>query len=788
MQFSPSSIVRARGARWVVLDVREYDACRLVTLSGLAPPHLGVERRLLEPFDDIASVDDSTTPRFVSASRWRAACRALIAADTPPGSLRHGRLARIDFMAHQLEPAIAILAGRGTRVLLADEVGLGKTIQAGLILAELLGRAFIERVLVLTPAGLRDQWMHELSSRFGLDATCVDGRVLRRLATTLPIGTNPWSALAIAVVSTDYAKRPEVLPALLSCRWDAIVVDEVHGAVGDSDRRAAVQSLASRASYVVLLTATPHSGDRTAFASLCSLGAVRNDTLLVFRRRRADVRLNSRRRVHTMRIRLSPAERAMHADLERYVDAVRTERGSGIDLALSVLHKRAFSSPWSLLQSVARRLTSLEEKQPETDARQIALPLDDPDGELTAADQAPEWPSDLALADRSRDRRLLAALLVSSRAAAGAERKIAALRRLLRRAREPAIVFTEYRDTLLHVCQTIQDVATVVVLHGGMTREERLMALATFEQDDRVVLLATDAAGEGLNLQRRCRLVVNLELPWNPMRLEQRIGRVDRIGQSRAVHAFHLVANRTGELHILDRLHHRVALARGDIGAADPLGGLEESPPAQDAMWAGTLVSPDGRKEARTEVERLQWARAVGSNAVNIASGRRPLVISATRARLRAALGTKALLIWRLGWENAAGAAVESTLVAVTIAGVPKPGSRAGVRSTVRKLAAVVGPAIESYASSWREQSLEAVRAVAGTRLAREREILAGMAAEPRDRFQPGLFDRRAERRHDSRRAQAADAKREVANRIALVERASTISSGPPVLLLVALP
>src|SRR5262245_24341001 len=787
MQFSPSSIVRARGARWVVVDIRPYDACRLVTLSGLAPPYLGVERRLLEPFDDIAAIDDAPAPRIVSGVRWRAACRALIADHTPPGSLRHGPAARIDFMAHQLEPAMAILAGRATRVLLADEVGLGKTIQAGLILAELLGRSLVERVLVVTPAGLRDQWTHELSSRFGLAATCADGPVLRRLATTLPIGMNPWSALSMAVVSTDYVKRPEVLPALRSCRWDVIVVDEVHGAVGDSDRRAAVQQLASRASYVLLLTATPHSGDRAAFASLCSLGAVGDDTLLVFRRSRTDVRLNSRRRVHTIRVRLSIAERMMHAELERYADAVRAERGNGIALALSVLHKRAYSSPWALQQSVARRLASLEEKEAAAGGQQMALPLEDPDGELTAADQPPEWPSGLALADGTSDRRLLRALLESSRVTAGSERKIAALRRLLRRAKEPAIVFTEYRDTLLHVCRAIQGVATVIVLHGGMTRDERLAALATFERADRAVVLGTGSAGGGLNLQRRCRLVVNLELPWNPMRLEQRIGRIDRIGQSRTVHAFHLVADRTGELRILDNLHGRIARAREDVGAADPLGTLEEETPAPGAASAGLLISPENQREAWAEVARLQHARAI-ADAISVTAGRGPLVIRARRARLRAALGTKALLVWRLSWENAAGSAVESTLVAVTIAGVPKPASRADVRSTVRELAAVVAPAIASLASEWRERSLEAVRSLAAARLAREREILSRIVSELRHGFQPGLFDRRAERRHDLGRAADAEMRREIANRIALVEGTTAVSSGPPTLLLVALP
>src|SRR5262245_9601676 len=179
MQFSQSSIVRARGARWAVVDVRPYDACRLVTLSGLAPPFLGVERRLLEPFDTIAPIDQPQAPRLVSARRWVTACRAFLAADTPPGSLRCGRTAQIELLAHQLEPVLAVLAGRGSRVLLADEVGLGKTIQAGLILAELLDRGSIERVLVMTPAGLRDQWTHELSDRFGLAVTSADGRGLR---------------------------------------------------------------------------------------------------------------------------------------------------------------------------------------------------------------------------------------------------------------------------------------------------------------------------------------------------------------------------------------------------------------------------------------------------------------------------------------------------------------------------------------------------------------------------------------------------------------------------------
>src|ERR1700682_1207642 len=178
----------------------------------------------------------------------------------------------------------------GSRVVLADEVGLGKTIQAGLVCAELLSRGAIERVLVLTPAGLREQWMHELAERFSIAATPVDAPALRRLAATLPVGLNPWSTQPIAIASIDYVKRPEVLPAAAQCLWDLLIVDEAHGVGGDSDRHAAVRALASRAAYVLLLTATPHSGDRRTFTSVCTLGSLGAGPLLVFRRRRADVR------------------------------------------------------------------------------------------------------------------------------------------------------------------------------------------------------------------------------------------------------------------------------------------------------------------------------------------------------------------------------------------------------------------------------------------------------------------------------------------------------------------
>jgi len=795
MQFSPrpGDAVTARGARWVVVDVRAYDDCRLVTLCGAAPSGARIERRLLHPFDTIGSIDRPTVPRIVKGARWRAECRAAMAADTPPGSLRHAQAARIEIMPHQLEPALAVLAGRGSRILLADEVGLGKTIQAGLILGELLGRGWIERVLVLAPAGLRDQWIHELEARFGIEAAGVDGKRLRQLAATLPLGMNPWSAEPVAVASTDYVKRAEVLPAVTACRWDALVVDEAHGAAGDSDRRAAVEALASRASYVVLLTATPHSGDRAAFASLCGLGSVGGDGLLVFRRLRADVRASQRRQLTTLRIRLSSAERLMYAALDRYARAVRAERGSGSCLALSVLHKRAFSSPWSLAQSVARRLTAIEGEVAEPAAAQLPLPLGDPDGDQTPDDLPPHWPADVGLQDPIRDRQWLAALLDACGAASGVERKLAALRRLLRRTNQKAIVFTEYRDTLRHVQHALKDVVPIVVLHGGMTREERVAALSEFDRGSRLVLLATDAAGEGLNLQRGCRLVVNLELPWNPMRLEQRIGRVDRIGQTHTVHAIHLVAEATGEMRILERLRARVAQARADIGVSDPVGDGPLDP--ELASLPANLSMLDFRAAAIGEATRLEQARAILSRIRRepaspriLPWARAPLVVRSARAGLQAILATKSLLVWRLSWDDGAGRAMESHLMAVVVDGVPRPSTRSAARQTVHELAEHLAPAIERLGGMWREASGAAIRAFVDARLARERAILLQSGDTPIERFQPGLFDRRADRLQRLARQEAADLTRQLSARLAFVERMAAAHARSPVLLLAVLP
>ncbi|MBM3770781.1 MAG: DEAD/DEAH box helicase [Acidimicrobiia bacterium] len=388
--------VRVRRERWRVAAVDGDVACRVITLDGLGPHNFAEQRILLEPFETIEPLGPRTAPgtrrlgdlRWRSGRRrWRRACRHVLASVGPWTRLRSVDTANIAVMPHQLEPALAVLGGRGARVLLADAVGLGKTVQAGVLLSELLRRGVAHSALVLTPAGLRDQWQQELSTRFNLQADIIDFRATARLTWDLPLGVNPWSTCPLAIASVDYVKRPEVLPAVHARGWDILIVDEAHAVTPGSDRYAGLAQLCRSALFVFLLTATPHSGDRMAFAALRALGACDSsaDDCLLFRRSRADVSSATRRRVHLVGIRPSPAESRMHAALDDYADAadrVATDARNAM-LLVSTLRKRALSSPRSLLASVNRRLRVLDavasgaSREPSV-GEQLPLPLSDP--------------------------------------------------------------------------------------------------------------------------------------------------------------------------------------------------------------------------------------------------------------------------------------------------------------------------------------------------------------------------------------------------------------------------
>src|SRR5262245_11209965 len=381
--------VRVRRHRWVITEIRAHEDCSALTLSGIEPANLGAEQQILTPFDLVEPLNVPRSFRIVRTMRWRHACRRLIAGAGPAGILQTARTAHMDLMPHQLEPALAVVHGRGTRILIADEVGLGKTVQSALIVAELHARRAASRVLILTPAGLRQQWIDEFAQRFDLRLALFDSAAIRHHRALLPVGVNPWSVEPLIVASIDYVKRPEVGPAVCACRWDVVIVDEAHHAAIGSDRHDVVQSLCRHAPYVILLTATPHNGDSQAFASLCALGQHGEDKLVVFRRTRQQVGPSQPRRIHQLRIRPSAEERRMHAALDAFVRAVQHEpdgREPSTWLALATLRKRALSSAYALQQSVERRLQAIHAELTDL-MEQLRLPIFDASGEFDADDE-----------------------------------------------------------------------------------------------------------------------------------------------------------------------------------------------------------------------------------------------------------------------------------------------------------------------------------------------------------------------------------------------------------------
>ena len=232
-----------RGRRWTIAGISRWHDCAALRLREIGRDR---EQTLLTPFDRPTPLVANPLPRVVRPRRWLHELDRALLELHPFGSFHAAARAPIRLLPYQLEPALAVLRDGATRLLVADGVGLGKTIQAGLLLLELAHRQESCRALVLAPAGLREQWLAELSARFGLTALLADTAWLRSLAAERPADVNPWSLPGIYIASHDLVKRPEVLRPLEDVAWDAVVVDEAHAATSGTDRRVAIHAIAGR--------------------------------------------------------------------------------------------------------------------------------------------------------------------------------------------------------------------------------------------------------------------------------------------------------------------------------------------------------------------------------------------------------------------------------------------------------------------------------------------------------------------------------------------------------------
>ncbi len=736
--------VRVRGRRWRVDGVTDGEDCQALRLTDL---EAGDERSLtlLTPFDRPISLDRPSLPMIVRPRRWlHELDRALIDL-RPYGSLAATARSAIRLLAYQLEPALAMFRQGATRLLIADAVGLGKTIQAGVILLELSHQTDTFRGLVLVPAGLRDQWSMELATHFNLTSVRVDSAWLKSTTAGRPPDVNPWSLPGIYISSHDFVKRPEALRPLEDVTWDLVVVDEAHAAGLTTDRRVAIHAICQRSRRVVLLTATPNADDPAALNALCRIGSLHeDDPVCLFARARADVDATRSRKSAVIAVASSGAERQMHHLLNKYSQQVWKEAAARKDdrarLVSIILRKRALSSAQSLVSSVRRRIALLSASERPA-LEQLSLPLGDEDP--LDDDEPVDVLAVAGLSDVVRERRWLTAILETAARAARAETKTSALRRLVRRIRQPTIVFTEYRDTLARLERQLSAIGRpLLTLHGGLTPSERAQVTQRFNEGGHI-LLSTDAAAEGLNLHHQCHVVVHYELPWNPARLEQRAGRVDRVGQRARVHEIALVAADTAERLVVAPLVARAIRARSVPGRSPLLAVLAESRVA-DAVMA-MAIPPEGvecavipapadatvtvlRSEADDEVRRLTHERRLVARSHRPSARCQPREPIVCRMTVRRAALDGLFLIFRLSMETR-GRRIHGETLTVQLSGL-QPWSVVAERITaihdrVSRLDGLVRARLDV-----RESAMVNLNDSAARRL-----------------VQPGLFDRRT-RRH----------------------------------------
>lgn len=538
----------------------------------------------------------------------------------------------VQALPHQLQAVYErMLPQARLRFLLADDPGAGKTIMAGLLLKELKLRGVINYVLILTPAPLTIQWQDELYSKFDETFEVVTSELVGN-----QLAGNIWERHRQCIASLDFAKQERVMQSLEQVPWDLVVIDEAHKCAARSQGERVVKTkryqLAERLSAlserILLLTATPHSGEPGQFAHFLRLldadqfpdprynGLELDRNILAdareggrdqwfLRRIKEELRdrngnpLFTKRHANTVPFTLTKAEKDLYNHVTDYINRFLpyqqgNARRSSVALARTVLQRRLASSLNAIHRSLERRATHFQailhelERLPNSEHEKVlqkyrllaSSGYEDEEHESDDLDEQQDEAMEnfpvVQRVDQLREEVQALNILVHEAATvmdSGEESKLMALRECMEGAqfheltdgRGKLLIFTEHRDTLEYLRHHLQQWGyTTCEIHGGMNAVLRRDAAQRFHESAQICL-ATEAAGEGINLQF-CHLMINYDIPWNPNRLEQRMGRIHRIGQKSDVYIFNFVASNTIEGTILQRLFTKLEEIRTQLG------------------------------------------------------------------------------------------------------------------------------------------------------------------------------------------------------------------------------
>lgn len=645
----------SRGEAITILGVEELWGRSIATI--VVPSTSRVER---VPTSELSSLEERAwTPEEVV---WRAATGLAwrTMADGEPLAVATGG---IEPLPHQLAVLDRALAADPLRLLLADEVGLGKTIEAGLVISELKARGLVRRVLVVAPKGVQLQWIAEMSDRFDEEFVLVGAG-----GVPVDVGVDPWRAFDQVVCSIDAVKpirgragwtpdrvaahNSQRVRAVVDAGWDLIIIDEAHHVAGSSEdvaRHQLGRYLAEATPRLLLLSATPHSGKSDAFARLLGLlddrflnglpierSSVAPLVVRTEKRHAVDNAGQPLFRPRTTTLSTIPysnraVERKLYDAVTDYVRhgyrRARAERRPAVGFLVLLMQRLVSSSTAAILSALERRLIAVT-----AEGQQLRLFSDRASewGDLTGEEQL------AVLADAQGaawgDERAEVELLIDlarQAMATGVDAKAHYLLDLLGQvardqgnADTKAVVFTEFVPTQQMLLEVLASAGiTAVAINGSMSIAERRDTQLAFRDHARV-LVSTDAGGEGVNLQF-AHVVVNYDLPWSPTRIEQRIGRVDRIGQTRDVVAHNLVLESSIDARVLGVLQDKLAVILAELGVDKSNDVLASIEVRVDQLYEAAILDPDRlaraaetiTTEARREVaESEPFRRAIGDS------------------------------------------------------------------------------------------------------------------------------------------------------------------------------
>lgn len=674
-------IVTVRQRRYVVSDIQQSTIPlevlskngdkpqHLISLSSIEDDALGETLQVIWEIEPDARVNEMSglpdpagfdSPKkfdaFLNAVRWGAISSADIRSLQAP--FRSG----ITIEDYQLDPLVRAVQMPRANLLVADDVGLGKTIEAGLIVQELLLRSRARTVFIVCPSSLQIQWRDQMRDKFGLEFRIVDAELMRTLRRTRGLHTNPWSHFPRLITSIDFLKRDrpmrlfkEILPSedepKYPRKFDILIIDEAHNIapVGrgkyatDSLRTLAIRTIAPNFEHKLFLTATPHNGYKESFTALLELldnqrfaRGIEPDRqqlqLVMVRRMKSELPPQfdgtprfPKRSIQAIEVSYSDEEKKAHTWLQEYTELRQQNPKDAIEryateFMMKMLKKRLFSSPAAFLLTLEQHLKTLQKTKTISDQHKPVFGIlrqqleaaeeDDPQ------ESAEESEEDVVLTATRlfrpvtpREKELLDNLLAwAKRSAARPDSKIQELLKWLKTnikpngvwSNERVVIFTEYRATLnslqeLLAMEGFTGDNRLMTLYGGMDDEKRESVKAAFQAQPEIspvrILLATDAASEGIDLQNHCHCIIHMEIPWNPNRLEQRNGRLDRHGQTKDVLVHHFVTKGfrdqeqnawdvrgqglEADLEFLFRAVKKVEQIREDLGKVGPVIALQ---------------------------------------------------------------------------------------------------------------------------------------------------------------------------------------------------------------------